>query len=628
MAAWPPGRPKENNTLHTAHCHRHTTQDTLNTLPHISEKVSSLPHTPGVYRFLNAAGVVIYVGKAKDLRKRVSQYFVVSRHHESAKLRHLVSKIADIQHTVVPTESDALLLENNLIKQLQPRYNVLLKDDKTYPWICIKNEAFPRVFPTRRVVKDGSNYYGPYTSVVMMKLLLELIRQLYPVRTCHLSLTRVAIAKKKYKVCLEYHIGRCKAPCVNRQTETEYLDNIDAIKAIIKGKLAEVKRLLQQQMQQASDAYEFEDAQKIKERLAMLERYRVKSVIVNPGITDVDVFSLIVDGREAYCNFLRVVQGAVIQSHTVELRLGIEEDKESLLSYFIAEMLTRTEGLSRQIIVPFLPDQELPDTGYVVPQRGDKLKLLELSERNCRVFRLEKLKQLEKVHPEKHAERILQAVQKDLHLPALPEHIECFDNSNIQGAFPVSSCVVFKNARPSKKDYRHFNVKTVEGPNDYATMSEVITRRYSRLLEENQPLPQLIVIDGGKGQLSAAHEALAALQLEDKITMISLAKRLEEIYFPGDSVPLFLDKNAATLRLLMQLRDEAHRFGITHHRLRRSKALTATQLTAIDGIGKTSAEKLLIAFKTVTRIKAASPDELQAIVGKKAAQAIRDYFSG
>ncbi len=436
-----------------------------------------------------------------------------------------------------------------------------------------------------------------------------------------------SIAKQKYKACLEYHIGRCMAPCEGKQTEAAYSENIEAVKAIIKGNLAEVKRLLQQQMQRAADAYEFEAAQKIKERLEMLERYQVKSIIVNPSITNVDIFSIIVDNREAYCNFLRVVQGAVVQSHTVELRMGIEEERESLLSYFIAEMRSRLGSLSKQIIVPFLPDHEWPDTAYIVPQRGDKQKLLELSERNCRVFKLEKLKQLEKVHPEKHTERILSAVQRDLNLPVLPVHIECFDNSNIQGAFPVSSCVVFKNAKPSKKDYRHFNVKTVEGPNDFATMFEVITRRYRRLLEEEQPLPQLIVVDGGKGQLSIAHEALTALKLEDKITMISLAERLEEIYFVGDSVPLFLDKNATTLRLLMQMRDEAHRFGITHHRLRRSKALTTTELTAIDGIGKATAEKLLIAFKSVTRIKAATLEKIQEVVGKKAAQIIKDYFA-
>ncbi|MDR2359443.1 MAG: excinuclease ABC subunit UvrC [Prevotellaceae bacterium] len=588
--------------------------------------LENLPHYPGVYRFLNADGVVIYVGKAKDLRKRVAQYFIPQR-QESAKLKLLVSKIADIQYTAVPTESDALLLENNLIKELQPRYNVLLKDDKTYPWICIKNEPFPRVFPTRQRVKDGSDYYGPYTSGNMMHVLLDLIRQLYPLRTCHLSLTPEAIAKSKYKPCLDFHIGQCKAPCTGRQTAQEYMQNIGAIKAIIKGNLSEVRQLLQQQMQQAADRYEFEEAQKFKERLTMLERYQAKSIIVNASLSDIDVFSILVDGNEAYCNFLRVVQGAVVWLQTVELRMGIEEEREALLSYFIAEMLSRTGKLSKQLIVPFLPDQELPRTEYTVPQRGDKLKLLQLSERNVRLYKIEKRKQLEKLHPERHAEHIMATAQRDLNLPEPPVYIECFDNSNLQGAFPVSSCVVFRNARPCKKDYRHFNVQTVEGPDDFATMFEVVTRRYSRLKEENLPLPQLVVIDGGKGQLHAAFNALAALGLENKITLVGLAKRLEEIYFVGDSIPLYLDKNAATLRLLMQLRDEAHRFGIAHHRLRRSKALTATQLTGIAGVGEKTAEKLLIAFKSVARVKAASLEELQAVVGRNLAEKIQSQWA-
>ena len=589
------------------------------------KQLRNLPHYPGVYRFLNADGEVIYVGKAKDLRKRVAQYFK-PQPFESAKLKLLVSKIADIQYTVVPTESDALLLENNLIKELQPRYNVLLKDDKTFPWICIRKEPFPRIFPTRKRIKDGSEYYGPYTSISMMKVLLDLIHQLYPLRTCHLSLSPEAIAKKTHRPCLDFHIRRCKAPCTGRQTAQEYAQNINEIKAIIKGNLAEVRQLLQQQMQQAADGYEFEEAQKIKERLAMLERYQAKSVIVNASLSDVDVFSILVDGNEAYCNFLRVVQGAVVWLQTVELRMGIEEEREALLSYFIAEILHRIGNLSKQLIVPFLPDQELPDTEYIIPQRGDKLKLLQFSERSGRLYKIEKLKQLEKLHPERHVAHIMTTAQRDLNLPEPPVYIECFDNSNIQGAFPVSSCVVFRNARPSKKDYRHFNVQTVEGANDFATMFEVVTRRYSRLIEERQPLPQLVVIDGGKGQLHAAFDALTALGLENKITLVGLAKRLEEIYFVGDSVPLYLDKHSTTLRLLMQLRDEAHRFGITHHRLRRSKALTATQLTAIDGIGKKTAEKLLIAFKSVARIKTASLEELQAVVGKKIAGKIQEVM--
>ena len=593
--------------------------------PHISALVRNLPHSPGVYRFLNKEGVVIYVGKAKDLRKRVSQYFI-ARRYESTKLKHLVSKITDIQHTVVSTESDALLLENNLIKQLQPRYNILLKDDKTYPWICIKNEAFPRIFSTRRIVKDGSNYFGPYTSGTMMKMLLDLIRQLYPLRTCNLLLTPEAIVKKKYKTCLDYHIGKCKAPCVGKQSLEEYSQNIDTIKTIIKGNLSEVRKLLNQQMQQASESYDFEDAQKIKERIAMLDRYQSKSVIVSPTISDVDVFSIIMEEHEAYCNFLRVVQGAVVQLYTVELRMDIEEDKDSLLSYFIAEMLSRLTSLSKQIIVPFIPSHKLSDTEYVVPQRGDKLKLLELSTRNCKLFKLEKLKQFEKAQPAP-TQRILETAQRDLNLPELPTHIECFDNSNIQGTFAVSACVVFKNAKPSKKDYRHFNVKTVEGANDYATMQEVITRRYNRMIAEGKSLPQLIVVDGGKGQLSAAFEALANLNLEKEIPMIGLAERLEEIYRVGDNVPLFLDKNSSTLRLFMQLRDEAHRFGITHYRKRHTKSLTTTELTNITGIGKITAEKLLKHFKSVSRLKKASVEEIQEVVGIKMAETIIAYFA-
>ncbi len=592
---------------------------------HISELVARLPHSPGVYRFLNTEGTVIYVGKAKDLRKRVSQYFMAKRNSD-AKTRHLVNHIADIQHIIVATEADALLLENNLIKELQPRYNVLLKDDKTYPWICIKNEPFPRVFSTRRMVKDGSKYFGPYTSGVMLQLLLDLIRQLYPLRTCTLALSEENIAKKKFRVCLEYHIGRCKGPCEGKQGEAEYDENIEAIKHIIKGNIASVRALLQKQMKQAAAIYKFEEAQKLKERLAMLDRYQSKSVIVNPSISNVDVFSVLVDGNEAYCNFLRVVQGAVIQSHTVELRLGIEEEKEALLSYFIAEMHERLGELSKELIVRFLPDQELPDITYIVPQRGDKVKLLELSERNSRIFKLEKLKQLEKTNPERHAERILNTLKKDLNLQELPVHIECFDNSNLQGTNAVSACVVFKNAKPSKKDYRHFNVKTVVGANDYATMEEVITRRYQRLLAENQPLPQLVVVDGGKGQLSVAFATLTQLGLENKITLVGLAERLEEIYFVGDSVPLFLDKNSESLKLLMRLRDEAHRFGITHHRQKRSAALTGTQLTAIEGVGEKTAEKLLRHFHSVARIKAATLEEISVVVGKKTAAKLKEFL--
>ncbi|MDR3236692.1 MAG: excinuclease ABC subunit UvrC [Prevotellaceae bacterium] len=591
----------------------------------IVDKVAQLPHLPGVYRFLNAAGTVIYVGKAKDLRKRVAQYFT-ARRYESRKLTLLVSKIADIRHTVVPTEADALLLENNLIKELQPRYNVLLKDGKTYPWICIKNEPFPRVFSTRRMVRDGSKYFGPYTSGIVIKTMLDLIRHLYPLRTCNLALTPEVIAKGKHRVCLEYHIGRCAAPCTGMQTEGDYLANINAITSIIKGHLTEVSEMLRNSMFSAAAEHKFEEAQRFKDRLDVLKHYRSKSVIVTPSITNVDVFMIIVDQYEAYCSFLRVVQGAVNQSHTVELRLGIEEEKEALLSYFIAEMHERLGELSNELIVPFKPDHELSGAVYTVPQKGDKLKLLELGERNCRLHKLEKLKQLEKTNPEHHAERILTTIKTDLRLPDLPRHIECFDNSNLQGTNAVSSCVVFRNAKPSKKDYRHFNVKTVVGANDFATMVEVVTRRYSRMLTEGAALPQLIVIDGGKGQLRAAFEALQTLGIEKEIAIIGLAKRLEEIYFPGDSIPLFLDKNSESLRVIMQLRDEAHRFGITHHRRKRSASMIVTELTDIGGIGEKTAEKLLTAFHSVARIKTAPFEALKAVVGEKAARAVGAYF--
>jgi excinuclease ABC subunit C len=589
------------------------------------EQVANLPHTPGVYRFVNAEGTVIYVGKAKDLRKRVAQYFT-ARRYESKKLQHLVSKIADIQHIVVPTEADALLLENNLIKELQPRYNVLLKDDKTYPWICIKNEPFPRVFTTRRVLKDGSKYFGPYTSGAMLKVMLDLIRQLYPLRTCNHALTPEALAKKRYRVCLEYHIGRCLGPCVQQQTEADYNAGITAITHIIKGRLNELADLLRTQMQAAASSYKFEEAQVYKDRLDMLKRYQSKSVIVTPAISNVDVFTILTDGGEAYCNFLRVVQGAVNHSHTVELRLGIEEEKEALLSYFIAEMHERLGGLSKEIIVPFLPDQELSGTVYVTPQRGDKMKLLELSERNCRLYKLEKLRRMEKTDPGRHTGRVLDTLQKDLRLTALPRHIECFDNSNLQGTHAVSSCVVFRDAKPSKRDYRHFNVKTVTGANDYATMTEVVSRRYSRMVAEGEPLPQLVVIDGGKGQLHAAFDALQALHLEQEIALVGLAKRLEEIYFPGDAVPLFLDKNSESLRVLMQLRDEAHRFGITHHRKKRTGAMLATELAAIKGVGEKTAEKLLLELHSIARIKAASLALLTTLVGRSVALSIKAHF--
>lgn len=592
----------------------------------VKEKVEFLPNNPGVYQFFDASGKIIYVGKAKDLKKRVSSYFT-ARANESRKLMIMVSKIANLEHIVVDSEEDALLLENNLIKKYQPRYNILLKDDKTFPWICIKNESCPRVFSTRRVIRDGSKYFGPYTSGTMMRMLLDLVRQLYPLRNCNLLLTNEAIARGKYKECLEYHIGNCKAPCIGLQTIDDYNQNITMITSIIRGNVSEVMSLLRRQMKEAAAVYKYEDAQKLKLKYDMLENYQAKSIIVSPNITNVDVFSILIDEGVAFSNFMRVVQGAIVQSHTVELKLGLDEEKETLLSYIVAEMYNRHKGLSRELIVPFLPDQEMANISYIVPQKGDKLKLLELSERNAKFYRFERMKQLEKVNPDLHAERILSRLQKDLHLDNLPVHIECFDNSNIQGTNAVAACVVFKDAKPSKKDYRHFNIKTVEGPDDYASMREIVYRRYHRMLEEGESLPQLIVVDGGKGQLSAALSSLKRLGLDTKIPIIGLAERLEEIYFPHDSVPLFLDKNSESLKLIMRLRDEAHRFGITHHRNKRSANFIKSQLENISGVGEKSIEKLLTHFKSVSKIKQASLQELTDVVGSKIAKSVFDYFS-
>ena len=591
----------------------------------VKEKAYLLPNDPGVYQFLDSTGKIIYVGKAKNLRKRVTSYFL-SRAEENRKLQVMVKKIADIAHIVTASESDALLLENNFIKKYQPRYNVMLKDDKTYPWICIKNEHFPRIFLTRRKVNDGSRYFGPYTSVAIVRMLLDLIRQIYPLRTCRLNLSPEAIAKKKYSVCLEYHLGNCKGPCEGLQTEEDYLDNLAQATDIIKGNANDVLKVLNARMQEAAKDLRFEEAQTLKDSLLKLENYQAKSVIVSPTINNVDVFSLLMDGNVAYANFLRVVKGAIVQSHTVEMKLGIEEEKETLLSLVITEMEQRLKVLSREIIVPFMPDVELENKTYIMPQRGDKLKLLSLSERNAKAYRLERLKHLEKTDPERHIERILSTIKTDLHLPELPYRIECFDNSNIQGTNPVAACVVFINAKPAKKEYRHFNVKTVEGPNDYASMEEIVYRRYKRVLDENLPLPQLIVVDGGKGQLSAAIISLKKLDLYGKIPILGLAERLEEIYFPHDSVPLHLNKNSETLKVLMHIRDEAHRFGITFHRNKRSANFIKSELRDIKGIGEITTQKLMVKFKTVSAIKKATEQELADVAGKRAAKLIREYF--
>lgn len=587
--------------------------------------VRSLPDTPGIYQYFDAEGTIIYVGKAKNLKRRVTSYFTKDS-SLSGKVRVMVRKIADLRYLVVDTELDALLLENNLIKEYQPRYNILLKDDKTFPWICIRNERFPRVTTTRNRIKDGSEYYGPYASVKMMNTLLDLIRRLYPLRTCNLNLSKNLIDQGKYKVCLEYHIGNCKGPCEGYQDEEDYRISISAIRDIIKGNINSAKQELSRMMMEYAASLAFEKAHLIKEKIDLLDRYQSKSLVVNPMIHNVDVFSLVEDEGSAYINFIKISNGSVIQSHTLELKKRLDESAEELLMLAIVEVRSRYESNAREIIVPFLPEIELPGVTFSVPQKGDKKKLIDLSERNAHYYQMEKQKQKDLVDPERHQRRVLNQMMTDLRLQEQPVHIECFDNSNIQGAYPVAAMVVFKNAKPSKKDYRHFNIKTVEGPNDFASMEEIITRRYARLLNENQPLPQLIVVDGGKGQLSSALRSLEGLGLRGKISIIGIAKRLEEIYYPDDSIPMYLDKKSETLRIIQQMRDEAHRFGITHHRKRREKGTIKTGLTDIEGIGSTTSDKLLKQFKSVKKIKEATLQELETCVDKLKARIVFQYY--
>ena len=585
--------------------------------------VAVLPHQSGVYRFLDKNGVVIYVGKAKNLKKRVAQYFQSKGEKGRGKTALMVRKIASVEHTVVDTEADALLLENNLIKELQPRYNILLKDDKTFPWICIKNEPFPRVFSTRQRVKDGSKYFGPYTSGTLLHILLDLITQLFYLRNCNISLTNETIASYKYKVCLKYHLKRCKAPCIGAQTEEEYSDQIRAVEAILSGKSRQVISWIGEKMSKAAAELRYEDAQYHKKQLTLLANYQSKSVIVHPSISNADVFSIVQDGMECFVNYIRVVEGSVVQSYNMELKLGIEESREDQLYYAIREVERLLGPLAAEIVVPFVPGVELPGSRFHVPQRGDKLRLLEMSCNNAHAFRMEKAKRIEHTDPNRSLNRLMQAAQRDLRMGTYPLHIECFDNSNIQGTHPVAACVVFKNGKPSKKDYRKFHIKTVVGPNDYASMQEVLLRRYRRLLEEEGRLPQLIVVDGGKGQLGVAVKVLEELGLAQKIAVLALAERLEEIYFPGDPDPLFLDKNSPTLRLLMQMRDEAHRFGITFHRNHRSKHLTESRLRTIPGIGPAREAKLLRKYKTIKGILAAPVEELAKEAGMAAAQRLK-----
>lgn len=586
--------------------------------------IAALPNNPGVYQYLDESGKIIYVGKAKDLRKRVSSYF---SKEQSGKLRVLVRRIRDIHFIVVETEMDALLLENNLIKQYQPRYNVLLKDDKTYPWICIKNEAFPRIFSTRNLVQDGSEYFGPYASGKIMKALLELIRQLYPIRSCSLNLSEKAIAKKQYKLCLEYHIGNCKGPCEGLHSAAEYDQMILEIRQLIKGNIQTVVRTMKQQMMDHAREMEFEKAQHLKEKLQLLELYRSKSTVVSSSIDNVDVFSIVDEAETAWINYLKVVEGAIVQSHSLEMKKKLEESPAELLALAIAELRQRLGSNAPEMVLPFEPDIHLQQTKITIPQRGEKKQLLELSEKNARHFKMEVEKQRSLIDPERHQKRILQQLQKDLRLDKLPEVIECFDNSNFQGDYAVAAMVQFKQARPNKAEYRHFNIKTVEGPNDFASMEEIIHRRYSRLLKEEKALPQLIVIDGGKGQLGAAVKALESMGLRGKIAIIGIAKRLEEIYFPGDSLPIYMDKRSESLKLIQFLRDEAHRFGITHHRKKFEKGFVDSKLNQIKGIGESTAQKLLLHFKSTKNIAAASVQELTTVVGTAKARLLVEYFS-
>ncbi len=591
--------------------------------PSLALQIQTLPDNPGVYQYFDKDGKILYVGKAKNLKKRVSSYF--NKIHDSGRTNVLVRKIATIKHIVVPTETDALLLENNLIKQLQPRYNVLLKDDKTYPWICIKNEPFPRIFSTRNKIKDGSEYFGPYTNFKTVYTILDMIRELYPLRTCNYDLTPQNINSGKFKVCLEYHIGNCKGPCEGFESRDNYERQVTAIREILKGNLKQSLKDFKKQMQELAADMEFESAQKIKEKIEVLEKYQARSTVANPKMTNIDVFSIVSDHTAAYINFIQIAHGSIIRTHTLEIKKKLEETDQELLELAIVELQERFGLEFREVVVPFAIDlgERIKVT---VPQLGDKKELLELSTRNARFFRIEQLKQLQIVDPDRHTNRIMAQMQKDLRLPVEPRHIECFDNSNIQGTNPVAACVVFKDGKPSKKDYRHFNIKTVDGPNDFASMEEVVHRRYRRLLDEDQPLPQLIIIDGGKGQLSSALKSLDRLGLRGKISIIGIAKRLEELFYPGDPVPLYLDKKSETLKVIQQLRNEAHRFGITHHRDKRSKSALTTQLESIPGVGEKTMQTLIKHFKSIKRLKLASQAEIAEVVGLSKAKKITDFY--
>ncbi|MEG1864269.1 MAG: excinuclease ABC subunit UvrC [Alistipes sp.] len=594
----------------------------------LKEQVAQLPLSPGIYQFVDRTGTIVYVGKAKSLRKRVSSYFVQSKEH-SAKVRVLVRQIVEIRHIVVGSETDALLLENSLIKNLQPRYNILLKDDKTYPWIVVRRERFPRVQSTRLLLRDGSQYFGPYGSVMMQRSVLEFVREVVPLRTCKLNLSPEQIAKGKYTVCLQYHLGNCKGPCVGLQSEAEYDRLVEMVSAVLKGDLRPVRTQLECEMKRAAEELKFELAQRYKQRLDALDNYSSKSVIVSAKIVDVDVFSLLADDDVAYCNFVRIRHGSIVGVSTVRLTTGIGADERDMLTLAIQHIVEHISGeLAREVVVPFLPSTTLLFDGvtFTVPKRGEKLELLEFSQKSARIYRAEQLKNLEIKNPERHTERLMNVMQKELHLDRQPRHIECFDNSNLQGTNPVASCVVFRDGKPARKEYRHFNIKTVVGADDFASMREIVFRRYSRLLEEGAELPDLIIVDGGKGQLSSAYGVLCDLGIEKRLPVVGLAKRIEEIFFPNDPMPYYLSRTGEPLKVVCHLRDEAHRFGITFHRQKRSNAFIHSELEQIDGIGARTIQTLLQHFRTVDKVRSANVEELVALIGQAKTKKVRGFF--
>lgn len=596
---------------------------------HIRELVAALPLSPGVYQFIDKDGVIIYVGKAKSLKKRVSSYFVESRDH-SAKVKVLVKQVVDIRHIVVDSEQDALLLENSLIKSLQPRYNILLKDDKTYPWIVIRREPFPRVMSTRELVRDGSQYYGPYGSIATQRAILEFIREVIPLRTCKLNLSPKAIKTKGYCVCLQYHLGNCKAPCIEAQSEDEYAESISLVQSILKGDLRPIRKWLEENMYRAANELQFEVAESYKQRLRSLDNYQSRSVIVSSKIVDCDVFSLFVDDDTAYCNFLRLQHGSIIAVQTIRLSTGIATSEEELLSAAIQYIVENIAGsLSKEVIVPLMPSAALlfSDVTFTIPKRGEKAELLEFSLRSARTYRAELMKNLEITNPARHTERLMSAMQKELHLDHQPRYIECFDNSNLQGTNPVASCVVFRDGKPSRKEYRHFNIKRVIGPDDFASMREIIHRRYTRLLEEGAELPDLIVVDGGKGQLSSAYRVLCELGIANRVPIIGLAKRIEEIFYPGDPAPYYLSRTGEPLKVICHIRDEAHRFGITFHRQKRSISFIDSELSHIKGIGQRSMIEMMRFFGSVSGVREATFEELKDIIGAHRAKLVQDYFA-